>query len=76
MISIAVPPMISGSSRALVKTKNEMKKFPCTKHTTKRCESEFYEPAKQTHQSKPREDKIEGLVKEFDMYPEFARKGV
>ena len=27
--SIVLPPMIAGSSRALVKTKNEMKKFPC-----------------------------------------------
>jgi len=30
--------MIAGSSRALVKTKNEMKKFPCTRHKTKQSE--------------------------------------
>jgi hypothetical protein len=36
--------MMVGSSRALVKTKNEMKKFPCTRYKTKkvRIEGKIY----------------------------------
>jgi hypothetical protein len=56
-----------------------MKKFPCTKHKTKESElrrQNLYNLTEKTHEGKPREDKVEGLIKEFDVYPEFARKRV
>lgn len=36
----------------------------------------FINSTGQTHEGKPRKDKVEGLIEEFDVYPEFAREGV
>jgi hypothetical protein len=57
--SIAFPPKIVGSSRALVKTKNEMKKFPCTRHKTKkvRFEGKIYETS-QEKRTRANQEKI------------------
>ena len=68
-----LPPLIVGSSRALVRTKNEIKKLPWNIRKQDMSESErrFYQLHWITHDSegKPREDEIKGLVEVFDMYP-------
>jgi hypothetical protein len=65
--------MTVGSSRALVRTKNEIKKLPWNIHKQDMSEYErrFCQLHGMTHDSegKPREDEIKGLVEKFDMYP-------
>jgi len=61
-----LPPIIVGSSRALVRTKNEIKKLPWNirKQDVSEYERRFYQLHGITHnpEGKPREDEIKGLV--------------
>lgn len=83
--------MTEGSSRALVRTKKEMKKLPCHRHIsphtkptavicTKDEISKFNrrKGARRecTHKPKPRKNQIKRLIQQFDMDPRFTPERV